>query len=103
MSAPPDLLNRPSADQYVVSFGNSGGVGVFTAAQPLPLRRGDRVLVESPRGTEVGSVLCPATVRQARLLGATASGALLRPLGPEDVARCDELRRLARDVFDAAR
>jgi hypothetical protein len=104
MSAIPDLLIRPDAAlQYVVSFGNSGGVGVFTAEEPLPLRRGARVAIRSPRGVEAGTVLCPATLGQARLLGATASGPLLRVLGSDDDARLTDLRLLAQRVFASSR
>jgi cell fate regulator YaaT (PSP1 superfamily) len=104
MSASPELLARPGAAlQYIVSFGKAGGVGVFTADQPLSLRRGERVAIRSPRGAEAGTVLCPATVRQARLLGATASGPLLRPLNIDDKARLAEQRPLAQRLYDAAR
>jgi hypothetical protein len=104
MSAIPDLLAQPgTAFQYVVSFGKGGGLGVFTAAEPLALRRGDRVVIGSPRGTEAGTVLCAATIGQARLLGATASGPLLRPLGPDDGARLTGFEQLAQRLFAAAR
>jgi cell fate regulator YaaT (PSP1 superfamily) len=104
MSAVPEVFVRPdAADQFVVSFGKGGAVGVFNAPAPLLLRRGDRVIVHTPRGTEVGSVLCAATIRQARLLGATASGSLLRPLSAEDEQRLPELAQLAQQVYDAGR
>jgi hypothetical protein len=100
MSAIPD---GPSANRYIVSFGSGGALGVFSASAPTPLRRGDRVVVRSPRGTDIGTVLCPATDRQARLLGATPSGSLLRPVGAEDGARLEETRRRADAVFEASR
>ncbi len=104
MSAIPELLARPdAADQFVVSFGKGGAVGVFNAPAPLALRRGDRVVIRTPRGTEVGSVLCPASVRQARLLGATTTGDLLRPLAADDAARMPELLQCASRLFEAAR
>ena len=104
MSAIPDLFTRPdAADQFVVSFGKSGALGAFNAPAPLVLRRGDRVVVRTPRGIEVGSVLCAASVRQARLLGATGVGELLRPLAPADTDRLPELDRLAQELYAAAR
>src|ERR1700730_1682860 len=96
MSAVPDLLARPgTALQYVVSFGKGGGLGVFTADEPLALRRGDRVVIGSPRGTQAGPVLCAATRGQPRLLGARAAGPLLRPLAPDDGARQTRYEQLA--------
>src|ERR1700722_1229093 len=104
MSAIPDLLTRPdAADQFVVSFGNGGAVGVFNAPAPLALRRGDRVVLRTPPGTGVGRGLCPATVRQARLLGATTTGDLLRPLAADDAARMPELVQCATRLYEAAR
>jgi hypothetical protein len=104
MSAVPDLLTCPdAADQFVVSFGTSGALGVFNAPAPLVLRRGDRVVLRTPRGVEGGSVLCPATVRQARLLGATGMGELLRPLSAADADRLRAAGRLAQDLYAAAR
>jgi hypothetical protein len=104
MSAVPDLLTRPdAADQFVVSFGKNGALGVFNAPAPLVLRRADRVVVRTPRGIEVGSVLCPATVRQARLLGATVSGELLRPFATDDAGLLYEHQQLAQRLYVAAR
>ena len=66
-------------DQFVVSHGKSGALGVFTAAEPLPLRRGQAVILQTNRGIEMGRVLSPATLRQARILGATSAGTLPAP------------------------
>src|SRR6516162_2507630 len=88
-------------DQFIVSFGKIGALGVFTAAQPLMLRRGQAVIVQTSRGVEIGTVLCQATLRQARLLGATSSGALLRLVSVDDEARRDERAEFERRIFEA--
>jgi hypothetical protein len=104
MSALPDLFTRPdAADQFVVSFGKNGALGVFNAPAPLVLRRGERVVLQTPRGLEVGSVLCPASIRQARLLGAVTTGALLRPLSADDAARLPALEQVGQQLYEAAR
>jgi hypothetical protein len=105
MSAVPDLLTpTDAASRYIVSFGKGGGVGVFTAPGGVAgLRRGDRVVIGTPRGTEVGCVLCPATIRQARLLGATAAGSLLRRVEFQDENRLAEAARLGQRLFEASR
>jgi hypothetical protein len=84
MSALPPTLS--GCDQYLVQYGKSGGLGCFLAESPLQLRRGTHVLVETPRGSEIGIALRPATLLQARLLGAVASGTLHRPLQASEVA-----------------
>lgn len=73
-------------DQYLVQYGKSGGLGCFLAEQPLLLPRGVSVLVQTPRGREVGIAVRPATLLQARLLGAVASGTLLRMLDASEIA-----------------
>ena len=90
-------------DQYLVSFGKSGAVGVFTAPEPLVLKRGCRAIVQTSRGIEIGAVLHPATLRQARLLGAVASGAIIRPSTPDDLAQRAEQAGIERSLFDASR
>lgn len=87
-------LSEQLCDQFVASYGKSAAVGVFACDQPLPLTRGARVLLRTPRGVEAGTVRCPASIRQARLLGATASGDLLRALSADD--ELEERNRMSR-------
>jgi len=91
------------ADQYVVAFGKSGGLGCFTVVEPFDLVRGDRVVVKTPRGTEMGEVLGPATLRQARLIGAQASGDILRRATPDDQSVVPGLQQQAEELFAATR
>jgi hypothetical protein len=72
--------------EYLLSFGLLGEFGRFRAARPLVLRRGDRAVVKSHRGLEVGRVLREATPRHAHFLPNTTVGQLLRPVTPEDEA-----------------
>jgi hypothetical protein len=97
------MSDATTHDQYLVGHGKCGAVGVFTAETPLPLRRGARVLIETTRGAEVGEVLGPASLRQARLLGTVSAGKLLRSLTPEDEARQSDRRAVEKAIFEAAR
>jgi cell fate regulator YaaT (PSP1 superfamily) len=90
-------------DQFIAAYGKSGGLGCFTAPEGLELTRGDRVALETPRGLEAGTILGGATIRQARLLGAQTSGAIVRRLGAVDEARLEELRRQANELFETSR
>jgi hypothetical protein len=94
---------RPADDCYVVGHGKSGGLGHFTSRRPLPLGRGDRVIIDSPRGREVGTVLCPANARQARILGAVASGGIVRLLTPDDEMALKHSRETEQRLFEASR
>jgi cell fate regulator YaaT (PSP1 superfamily) len=99
-SAP--TLSAVVSDQYVVAFGKSGGLGCFTVTLDLDLSRGDRVVVRTPRGLELGNVLSPATLRQARLIGAQTSGDILRRATREDESSLVELRNQAEMLFAAS-
>src|SRR5262245_60636633 len=97
MSAPlpaPVAIATDECDQFVVSHGKSGVIGVFTLAEPAEIRRGQAVLVKTGRGIEIGEVLSPATVMKARLFGATSSGILVRPLNKDDLRRRVEIAEL---------
>jgi hypothetical protein len=106
MSAPltaPVAIATDERDQFVVTHGKSGVIGVFTMTEAVVFKRGDRVLVQSGRGLEIGVVLGPATVHQARLFGATSSGILLRAVVPQDDTRLVELKAREEVIYDAAR
>ena len=99
----PGVRVEPSADQYLVSHGKSGVVGVFMADEPVPLPRGCEVVVQTARGVEIGEVLGPATIRQARLIGAGSAGTLLRRTAVADQTRRESLARLEHHLFEACR
>jgi len=106
MSAPlPISAVRLAAacDQFVISHGKGGAVGIFTTPEPLALRRGQCVIVQTVRGVEIGTVLCPASDRKAALLGANAAGQLLRCLTDDDAVGRSDLAALERDIFEASR
>jgi hypothetical protein len=87
------------SDQFIASYGKSGGLGCFTARTDAAFQRGDRVLLQTPRGLEAGVVLGGATLRQARLLGSQSSGEILRPLDADDEVALRRLRQQSDDVF----
>ena len=89
--------------EYLVNHGKSGAIGRFVAATPLTLVRGDRVVVRSQRGLEMGVVMCPANARQARLLGSVLVGELLRPANGDDLTALELLRPLTQKLFDDSR
>ncbi|HBI44040.1 MAG TPA: hypothetical protein DDY78_14490 [Planctomycetales bacterium] len=82
--------------EYLVSHGCSGDFGRFRPTSPATYRRGDRVVLRSPDGLELGVVLRPATEGHARFLSGTALGELLRRATAED----EDTIRSARDRGD---
>src|SRR5438128_11683349 len=89
------------AAEYLVSHGQSGGFGRFIG--PLNLRRGDRVVIQTQRGLELGAVLCPATAGHIQLLADTSAGRILRPAEPADDEALRRWQLLGRQIFDSSR
>jgi hypothetical protein len=89
------------AAEYLVSHGQSGGFGRFVG--PLNLRRGDRVVVQTQRGLELGAVLCPATTGHIQLLADTSAGRIVRRAEPADDEALRRWQLLGRQIFDDSR
>jgi cell fate regulator YaaT (PSP1 superfamily) len=92
--------------EYLVSYGTLGDFGRFRPARPFVCRRGDRAVVRTHRGIEIGEVLRGADPGHAQFLPNTTVGTLLRIAAEQDErtalalsARaaefCDEAGRLA--------
>jgi cell fate regulator YaaT (PSP1 superfamily) len=87
---------------YVVRYGQMRFLGEFEGvAAGQAYVRGQRVVVRSDRGTELGEVLCPATERTARLLERAARGEILRPSTAEDLAAEDGMTEIRKAGFNA--
>ncbi len=89
--------------EYLVAYGRAGDFSRFRSASPSRYRRGDRVLVRSPQGLEVGVVMCPATSAHGRYLSEQGAGELLRPLTEEDERTLEGLRERGQRIFRDAR
>jgi hypothetical protein len=87
---------------YLVQYGRSAFVGRFTSADGLALGRGDRVVVRTSRGVELGEVLRGADERFAGQLDPAAGGDLLRHAGPADLADAADRETAAQSLLAAA-
>jgi cell fate regulator YaaT (PSP1 superfamily) len=86
-----------------VSHGKNGAFGRFVADLPLFLERGERVVVLSSRGLEVGSILCQANARHGQYLGQSPAGKLLRRVSADDDVALTELTDVSRKLFSESR
>ena len=103
---------------YVVRYGRMRFLGEYTGPEDQDHVRGQRVVIRTDRGTELGEILCPATERTASYLEDSSPGEILRPVTQEDLEHeapliqaqqkafdvCQELisrRRLQMDLVDA--
>jgi hypothetical protein len=91
-----------AADGYLVQYGRSAYVGRFAVAGGFTPSRGDRVVVRTPWGLELGEVLCGADGRFAGGLDPAAGGELLRLAGPDDFADAARRESLGLSVLGAA-
>jgi cell fate regulator YaaT (PSP1 superfamily) len=92
-----------AAREYLVTYSQTGEIGRFQSAAVLDCQRGDRVVVRTPRGLELGAVLCDATERHATLLEGKAVGELLRRATSEDDAIAAGIRERSRRLLDDVR
>ncbi|MBY0396961.1 MAG: signal peptidase [Thermoleophilia bacterium] len=76
-------------------------IGEYTGLAGQDHPRGQRVVVRSDRGTELGEVLCPATDRTALFLENPARGEILRPANDDDLAAEARLPQARKDAFAA--
>lgn len=103
MILPREMIEGGPPEQYLAQFGKTGGLGCFNVAEPMLLQRGQRVVLQSFRGVEVGSILRPATLHQARLLGSQSTGVIQRPLTADDQNWLQRLETLAQELFQVGR
>jgi hypothetical protein len=89
--------------EYLLSYGTLGDFGRFRPMRPLVCRRGDLAVVQSHRGTELATVLCPASTGHAAFLPNTSVGQLLRLACPEDEEIAALMRERGRLLYEQAR
>lgn len=102
---------------YVVRYGRMRILGACYPAAGAEHARGDRVVIRSDRGVELGEILCPLTEKASRALERREPGEILRTADGDDLrhegtlpslekqasATCQELiaqRRLQMDLID---
>jgi cell fate regulator YaaT (PSP1 superfamily) len=91
------------AEKYVVRHGAMRHLGEFEPTPPAQYARNARVVVRSPRGLEVGEVLCEATERTHQLLSEPTQGQILRPLTPDDAREWERLQELRKKEYEVCR
>ena len=84
----------------LVQYGRSAFVGGFTADGDVP-PRGTAVVVQTPRGIEIGTVLGPVAERFAGQVNETG-GAVVRAVTPADEVAANDAAELAAQLLDAA-
>lgn len=76
---------------YVIRYGQMRFLGEYAGLPDQVHPRGQRVIVQSDRGMELGEVLCPATEQTARYLENPSRGEILRVATAEDLDATERL------------
>ena len=87
---------------YLAAYGVLGDFGRFRAAGSFRCQRGDRVVLRTVRGLELGEVLRDATPGHAHFLPNSAVGPLLRLASPEDERNVRQLSNRLEAFCDEA-
>lgn len=91
-------------ESYVVRYGVMRQLGEFTARNLGLLRRNSEVIVRTERGTDWGTVLCPASEQtRAWLKSSNEPGRILRLPTPDDDAQRLKIRPLEKVDFEVGR
>ena len=85
---------------YIVRHGAMRYLGVFSAPNGLTIQRGDTVITGTERGTEVGTVLSPATPQAVAALPDPTRGEIFRLATAMDEHRIAELSLLQARQYD---
>jgi hypothetical protein len=87
------------AHDYLLTFGSAGDFGRFHPVKPLVCRRGDRAVIRTARGVELGTVLCATAPGHVRYLPNISVGQLLRVAGPDDMETARRMKSRGQVVF----
>jgi cell fate regulator YaaT (PSP1 superfamily) len=86
--------------RYVVRYGSTRALGVFSSRAQDRFLRGQRVVARTQRGLEAGDVLCEATDDQVARLSGSAGGQILREMSAEDSNELSHIHTKERAEFE---
>ncbi len=86
--------------KYIVRFGATRILGVFSAAGENAYAHGFPVIIRTDRGLEAGEVLCEATPAAVASLTEPPEGAILRSMTQEDVNELARIHTHEREEFE---
>jgi cell fate regulator YaaT (PSP1 superfamily) len=84
---------------YLLNYGKSAEFGSFESILEQAWSRGDRVVIQSPRGLELGTILRIAPSAQAGIPNLPNSGSILRAPTSEDEAKHSHFHSRSQELF----
>jgi hypothetical protein len=89
--------------EYLLSYGNAGDFGRFRCAPALACERGERMVVRSPRGQELGVIMRSANTGHSRLLADEFVGQILRLATEGDLQLAQRMQERSQKLFEDGR
>jgi len=86
--------------RYVLRYGSTRAVGLFSPRGQDRYSRGMRVIARTPRGLEAAEVLAEATDEQAQKMEAMGGGQIMREMSAEDANELTHLQQRERSAFE---
>ncbi len=91
------------SNRYVVRYGVTRSLGVFSNSRGESLRRGDQVVARTERGLETGEVLTEASDEVVAKIADPRRGQVLRTMSAEDRREAERLKEQERREFAACK
>jgi hypothetical protein len=88
---------------YLSCFGKAGEFGVFSCTEHARYARGEKVVMSTYRGVELGRIMREGREGHARLLTGTPVGKIMRRATREDSQLAASLEERARAIFEEGR
>src|SRR5262245_22958599 len=89
--------------KYIVRHGSTRFLGEYYPIDSTDYQRMQRVVIESPRGIEAGTILCEATERTKQFLPEPSNGKIIRPMTPDDLAKERQWAENQKNEFEVCR
>jgi len=100
----PDMHSGANmANKYIVRHGVMRFLGEFESGSGAAYLRGQRVVIRSDRGQEVGDVLCEATPETFAMLTDPTRGNVVRLVSEDDERRAQTARERQNQAFEICR
>jgi cell fate regulator YaaT (PSP1 superfamily) len=96
-------LSLMQISSYLLHYGKTAEFGRFESDAASAWSRGDRVIIQSPRGLELGTVLRIAPTGQGGLTELPKSGTILRRMTREDESTNGRLHSRGQELFADSR
>jgi len=88
---------------YIARHGSMRNLGEFEAPTGLAFARGQQAVIHTPRGLEIGDILCPSRPEAMQMIAEPTTGQIVRAMTDADRDRLEKIRSSLSGEFELAR